>query len=401
MAVSVPLGFISAVAMLIQVLIFVYLYRSHRSRFFCYFVWAWVCFVVWQILSLSVQISGAGSGVAARARNGSGVIGDLLVLAAGLAFRRDYRIRWPHALLAGAYVLVAMVFASPSATVIGLPLSSRFVDAAALTLGGLAFWPRRGAASAPRGSRLLSASLVLWGVHRVVAPLVIDGSESVAFIAFNTTFVLVYFLIVFGIIIVVLDRARAETESLKEFNERLVHGLGEGLTLVDGDYTIRHANRWMAQRFGAVVGRRCYEVVAADRRPCPGCPLERRESMDAPALVEVAGAGERQLVLTCSPVRQADGGVFLLELVADVTAQAQLRARLAEAEQLAATGELAAGLAHEIRNPLAAIVNATTIPIEPYDTLGSLALKADVVGSDLLVRSVADFARLLAGAISN
>jgi methionyl-tRNA formyltransferase/peptidoglycan/xylan/chitin deacetylase (PgdA/CDA1 family) len=39
-----------------------------------------------------------------------------------------------------------------------------------------------------------------------------------------------------------------------------------------------------------------------------------------------------------------------------------------------------------------AVVNATTIPIGPYDTLRSLALKAHVVGNDLLVRTVADFA---------
>src|SRR5262249_40171457 len=38
------------------------------------------------------------------------------------------------------------------------------------------------------------------------------------------------------------------------------------------------------------------------------------------------------------------------------------------------------------------IVHATTIPIESYDTLQSLALKADVVGTDLLVRSISDFA---------
>jgi len=40
-----------------------------------------------------------------------------------------------------------------------------------------------------------------------------------------------------------------------------------------------------------------------------------------------------------------------------------------------------------------AVVNDTTIPIEPYDNLTSLALKADMVGNDLLVKTVADFAR--------
>jgi signal transduction histidine kinase len=77
--------------------------------------------------------------------------------------------------------------------------------------------------------------------------------------------------------------------------------------------------------------------------------------------LEVNGAGGRHLLLSCSPVRQPNGDVLLLELVADVTEQAQMRERLQQAERLAAVGELAAGVVHEIRNPLAAIVNATTL----------------------------------------
>lgn len=50
---------------------------------------------------------------------------------------------------------------------------------------------------------------------------------------------------------------------------------------------------------------------------------------------------------------------------------------------------------HEVVEQLdaGAIIHTATIPIDPYDTLTSLALKAHVVGNDLLVRAVGDYAR--------
>ncbi len=184
---------------------------------------------------------------------------------------------------------------------------------------------------------------------------------SSGFVLMNVTASLFYFFAAFAIIFLILNRARGEVASLEEFNKRLVDGIGDGLEVVDGDFTIRHANRWMVDQFGPVVGRRCYEELAADGRQCAGCPLTGREGMDAPAHLEIAGSGERRFLLTCSPVRQPDGQIFLLEVVADITERERLRARLMAVERLAAVGELAAGMAHEIRNPLAAILNAVTL----------------------------------------
>jgi nitrogen-specific signal transduction histidine kinase len=359
MPVSLLLTFVSTLAFGIQFLIFVYLYPAHRVRFFHYLLWAWGAFTLSKGLKL-VEALLPGIELSAL-MNAAGLAAPLFILAAGLAYRTDYVIRRRDVVLGGLAALVGAVLgdvsqaAPPVRETIGILLGgTQFV-------AGLAFWSRPAAGVRYRGSRLLAASLCLWAIHRVVSQFVSADPGTPAHFIVHATFIECYFFSTFAIIIMVLDRARSEMRSLKELNERLVDGLGEGLELVDGDFSIRHANRWMLEHFGSVAGRRCYEVLTADARPCAGCPLQERHKIDEPVRLEIDGIGSRRFSLSCSPVRQPDGQIFLLELVADVTEQTQLRERLSEAERLAAAGELAAGVAHEIRNPLAAIVNATTL----------------------------------------
>src|SRR2546427_12698784 len=106
MPVPLLLTFVSTVAFAIQLLIFAYLYSSHRVRFFQYLLLAWGAYTLSKglkcvdMLVLDVQHPSVATEMATVAAVG-------LTLAAALAHRWNYRLAGRHVVAgaAGAVVL--------------------------------------------------------------------------------------------------------------------------------------------------------------------------------------------------------------------------------------------------------------------------------------------------------
>jgi signal transduction histidine kinase len=75
-------------------------------------------------------------------------------------------------------------------------------------------------------------------------------------------------------------------------------------------------------------------------------------------LLRFAAAGPRQLHLVYTPEKDGHEVVGWVASVTDITEVKRLEKQLREVEKMAAAGQLASSLAHEINNPLMAVVNA-------------------------------------------
>jgi len=158
------------------------------------------------------------------------------------------------------------------------------------------------------------------------------------------------------------ERDRA-LRHLERFHSKLLDTMPDGLLTVDPEGRISAANpaaRAILDVAGINPDR---DLVGA---ACTDLPVLKQavESAAGQGWVSAEHAG-RSLEVLCLPVREVrepcdscDGrqaGTEHLVLLRDRTPIAALERDLAEARKLAAIGRLAAGLAHEIRNPLSAL----------------------------------------------
>jgi two-component system NtrC family sensor kinase len=188
----------------------------------------------------------------------------------------------------------------------------------------------------------------------------------------------------------------------------LFDNIPDSVYIIDRKYRLNAVNMARSQRAVKeprhVVGKLCFEALYGRDSVCPGCLVEKmffRKEITHRINREWDETGEAsEWTIDAYPIFDDENDVVKAILFErDVTEKNRLETIIAQSEKLAAVGQLAAGIAHEINNPLTVILaNAQLLQRDILGTNEEWSESVDLIykaGSRALyvVRNLLDFAR--------
>ena len=169
-----------------------------------------------------------------------------------------------------------------------------------------------------------------------------------------------------------LRQSQTELQKERDFSSKILSHTQSLILVTDTEGVISYANRrWSGLGFqqNQILGQPLPDLCVPSRRAALRealAAVARGEQVDNFDMPLVRGDGvSGQFSINLSPISGEDGRVSsIVAVMTDVTDSAMLRSKLVHAEKMAAVGQLVSGVAHEVNNPLTAILGFTDLLME-------------------------------------
>lgn len=187
----------------------------------------------------------------------------------------------------------------------------------------------------------------------------------------------------------------------QQFNV-LLDAIPDSLVLMSPDLKVLWANKSAhLERMSpdARDSHYCYTLWHNQSRPCDECPVLRSFRSGKPESSQISTPDNRQWAARSYPIINEQGVVeSVMELSTDITEKKSIQAEQMRANHLSSIGELAAGVAHEINNPINGIINYAQIIVNSagqesrqYDIAKRIIKEGERIS--FIVTSLLSFAR--------
>ncbi|RMG04593.1 MAG: PAS domain S-box protein [Nitrospirae bacterium] len=169
-------------------------------------------------------------------------------------------------------------------------------------------------------------------------------------------------------------RKQIEQDLLKEKDQvtqiakqmdTLLEAIPDHIMLISKDFRLKWSNRQAYSE--AIRGKEsgseqfCYKLIHNRETPCFDCPVQTALKENVPTVKEIKNKHGKTLRLRAYPLVSDEGSKEVLIIATDITEIVKLQEEALRTRNLSSLGELAAGVAHEINNPINGIMNYAQI----------------------------------------
>ncbi|ABF40777.1 signal transduction histidine kinase, nitrogen specific, NtrB [Candidatus Koribacter versatilis Ellin345] len=204
-----------------------------------------------------------------------------------------------------------------------------------------------------------------------------------------------------------LKSVQTDAQRQRDFNLKILNNTQSVIIVADTAGLITYANDRSSDACGydpeGLVGKPLSLLVSAESQELFARAIEATsngeqvESLDLP--LQCADDRVVRYNVTLSPMRDESGNVTsIIALMTDITDASMLQAKLIHSEKMAAVGQLVSGVAHEVNNPLTAIMGyadlLTSSPDIPPDARRDLGIiLQEAQRTKQIVQNLLSFAR--------
>ncbi len=185
--------------------------------------------------------------------------------------------------------------------------------------------------------------------------------------------------------------------------EETFKAVTDPIFLVDLDYNVlRHNGRLtpeISPYWQQALSRKCFTKFHGHDQPCKDCPLSEVKRTGNPVQRKAQTDSGRLLEAAYYPVFNEENTLAAVTIILkDVTAKTKLEAQVVHSAKLAALGEMAAGVAHELNSPMTVVIGTSQMLARDFaaDSIEAESLQ-DIINSGLrckgIIKNLLSFAR--------